>query len=371
MNFKKGFTLIEIIVAIALIAVIGTASFVGVKYALDSNKITSLSQVEDEILNALKIYLETDDIANKQLYGKESAVVTPIKLLINKGLLDLSNTDISEEDIEKNYVVTAFMSNVTGDYQCMEAKDLRTITSWDESLSQPLYICTSLQVSGDDTDEIRDYMEKSNDVDFTSERYYLDPNYNYAKFTKNGVEYSYRILYVDTDNTYVLVKNGTFGDVFDDSKTAPISNLTNLGCAGTNSSSKCIYTAKTLCGSSYYITSVIYNDYSEYSRNVVESGEVNLDISDIKDAISNSKYTNYTTTSVCDGGGTFKLINGQYMSGVFPLIDESDTHYNYVATVIKYSVMQQYYKISLKSCMKFESGNGTIEKPYIIIDTCE
>ena len=59
MKNKKGFTLIEIIICIGVLALIGTVSFVGINKTLNANKITSLSQVEDDILSALNIYRNT------------------------------------------------------------------------------------------------------------------------------------------------------------------------------------------------------------------------------------------------------------------------------------------------------------------------
>ena len=242
MKNKKGFTLIEIIICIALIVTVGSVSFVGVKEVIESNKISTLSDIHDEIITAYNIYLETNKKVAEQLHTAQNAVVTPISLLVNEGLLDISDTDIPQEEIDNNYIVTSFMSNVKDDYACVEAKDLTTVFSW-QALSEPLYICTSYNIEQEVNNyyEVREYIESNTSFDIpTNERYYLDPMYNYVQYEKDGVTYNYRMLYVDVDNTYVLVNKGSFGTVFD-GYYEKISVLPNLGCQGSYSSSKCIY----------------------------------------------------------------------------------------------------------------------------------
>ena len=377
MKNKKGFTLIEIIICIGVLALIGTVSFVGINKTLNANKITSLSQVEDEILSALNIYIETNDNVKNQLYEAENALITPIQLLINEGLLDLSDTDIPANDIKENYLVTAFMSDKEKDYTCTNAMDLRTITSWDESLSQPLYICTTIQVNGETTPEIETPYEYIDNIYGVSnqDRYYVDPLYNYVKYVKDETSYTYRMLYVDKDGSFVLVNKGSnFNNVFEAKMIDQISVLPNLGCAGSSNSSACISVVSGRCGCwkqnggscCGYFEQLSYNSY-DISNKTVVNGATNIDLSDIKEAISSGKYSQYRY-SQSSHDASWTVSSDEKMAGIFPVINKTSSG---TTTLVNYSTLKSHYKIRLKSCVNIVYGTGRVENPYILEDKCE
>ena len=68
MKSKKGFTLIEIIICVALIAIIGTAGFFGVKAINKKIRVKELKQISEKALLAAEVFLETDTESYNQLY---------------------------------------------------------------------------------------------------------------------------------------------------------------------------------------------------------------------------------------------------------------------------------------------------------------
>ena len=107
MKNKKGFTLIEIIICIGVLAVVGVVSFVGMNYVSNNIRINKLKDIEDEILTAAKVYLETNNEANDRVFLKKQGVIVPLKVLVNEGLLDLTLTDLDIKDVGEEYVYTS------------------------------------------------------------------------------------------------------------------------------------------------------------------------------------------------------------------------------------------------------------------------
>ena len=377
---KKGFTLIEIIIVLSILAVIGTTSVVGINTIVNKNKITELDQVENDILTALDIYIETNNEVRDQIYKGNNAVITPIQLLINEGLLDLSDTDIPLDDIKKNYVVTAFMSDTENDFKCTESKDLRTITSWDEHMSKPLYICTKVEVIGGDGGSGGDTYNIINIVGDTKlvlsdTRKYVNYNYNYVKYKdKSGNDQTARLLYIEpSGESFVLVRNGSFGDAFSGT-TIPLTAYKNCGCSDTTNSSKCIYAYSSDSKTSRY-TLKYYTQMSTVDSD--ENGNVNIDVQDIKDAVDSGVYGSYTFSNEfkdldCIGctpryyATDWMIGNG--MTGVFP----SPVSNTRTVNGVTYSKLKNYYKIKLDaSCIQIVNGDGTQGNPYILENKCK
>lgn len=81
---KKGFTLIEIIICIALIIIIGTVSIILIP------KHSKETDIDSNIKNAYNVYLENDDYL-KAVLKQENEVYISFNELINNGLIDKEN----------------------------------------------------------------------------------------------------------------------------------------------------------------------------------------------------------------------------------------------------------------------------------------
>ena len=92
MKNNKGFTLIEKIICIAILAIVGVT---GIVITLNDKKNNNLLDYMDIILNASNVYLETNKEVKEQLYNEKNAVYIPLRALVNEGLLDLSNTKVT------------------------------------------------------------------------------------------------------------------------------------------------------------------------------------------------------------------------------------------------------------------------------------
>ena len=78
---KKGFTLVEIILSVGLIVLVMSISIFSFNIVKSKNKEKTLNNMSDEILTALRLYIETNKESNVSLYEhygfelKETALV--------------------------------------------------------------------------------------------------------------------------------------------------------------------------------------------------------------------------------------------------------------------------------------------------------
>ena len=134
---KRGFTLTEIIICMAMLAIISVGSVVGINLVNKNLVKKGLEQITDKAIKATQVYIETNNDAQNQIYEKQNALYLPIKVLVNEGLLSLKGTNLSEKDIKNQYTITA-LSTPTGNKE--DCVDISTKTSWADS--KAIYICT-------------------------------------------------------------------------------------------------------------------------------------------------------------------------------------------------------------------------------------
>ena len=146
MKNKKGFTLIEIIICIGMLAVIAVGSFVGIHLVNKNLTIKELNQITNKAVQAAQVYIETNKEAQTQLYTEQNAVKIPIKVLVNEGLLSLKGTKVNEKMIENEYVITALSTGSTTSTECT---NIDSKASWDSD--HVIYICTNLNNKGEVT----------------------------------------------------------------------------------------------------------------------------------------------------------------------------------------------------------------------------
>lgn len=107
---NKGFTLIEMLVVIALVAIIGTFVGVGVVNMLDKQKSDSIQNYKDTVCNAALAYVELSGFKDNCKSTSECSI--SISDLIKAGILsgDLSDGNGKKATSDKN-AVTVTWSN--------------------------------------------------------------------------------------------------------------------------------------------------------------------------------------------------------------------------------------------------------------------
>ncbi len=96
---KKGFTLVEIIICIALLAVIGTTTFIGFKSA--KNKEKTKEKIISDIISAADVYYSMNSDIKDKLANNYGYHVLSIDDLKKEGLLD-NNKKVPELSAEEN-----------------------------------------------------------------------------------------------------------------------------------------------------------------------------------------------------------------------------------------------------------------------------
>ena len=145
---KKGFTLVEIILSIALITIIGISGFF--MYKTDKKEKT-LEKMKEDIYRAVNVLIETDGETKKQLYNSKNGAIIPLAKLESEGLIDFNGLDIKDE-----YVLSMLGSEEESE-KC--SGTLYNIGSWTKAKDDVIYICGSENLSP----EVKDYIDKKVD----------------------------------------------------------------------------------------------------------------------------------------------------------------------------------------------------------------
>lgn len=342
MKKKKGFTLIEIIICIGMLAVIAVGSFVGIHLVNKNLTIKELNQITNKAIQAAQVYIETNKEAQNQLYTEQNAVKIPIKVLVNEGLLSLKGTKLDNSKIKNEYVITALSTESGNSTECT---NIDSKASWDND--KVIYICTNLNSKGEVTGSnlaTIDPNTSSNRIKASQEPYYFK-----GAVARNYVKYGdklYRIYYIDTDDTLVLYSEESFGNTFN-GKILPISSYS----VGTRKDGRdSIY-----CNGVDNIPRLGEEKYSSSSE-----GETAINDYDIV----KTSYCVFSNNTIDD----YRYILDAWMK--YSWDSERGSHYYYIATKRYAGRISGYipyaYKIHLNSSFKLGSGTGDYANPYIL-----
>lgn len=214
---KKDYTLVEIIICISLIVVVGIGSLFVVNFVSNKKIIEKLEQITDRAINAAQVYIETNEETYIELYNNKNGVSLSLQLLVKEGLLNLDNTELTESDIENQYVITFLGS--TNSNNSDNCEQITSTTSWGND--KEIYLC--LNSDGTSNISIINPESLSNMNKVSREKYYFKGaeggSSNYVKYKDK----TYQIYYVDTDDTLVLYSQSSFGNTFN-GKTLPVVN---------------------------------------------------------------------------------------------------------------------------------------------------
>lgn len=367
---KKGFTLIEIIICITLITIIGVGSFIGVKLVNDKIKTTKLEQITDKAIEAAQVYIETNKESYDQLYNNKNGVSLPLQLLVDKGLLNIDNTDLTPKDLKDEYVIT-FLGG-TGSGESENCEQITSTASWGDD--KEIYLCMNSDGTGANLAVIDpNKVNNTNAIKASFENYYFrGPGaQNYIKINNKG----YRILYITSDDSIVLYTTlydsrdprDAFPTDMDEFKSAYgiTDNLFDKIPATSNGNTICDVVNYSENG-----TTIIKGEIREFEYNMIFP--------------ASNKYLSAVT---CEDIANTSISNGPnsntYTTFIEYYYEESDSlkskNYSYGGTELTYnnlkdrSVSRPYLthrfinlKAKLKSCAKINGGIGTRDNPYTI-----
>jgi len=356
---KRGFTLIEIIISISLLTLIGVGSFFSIRLVNKNIRINRLEQITDKALTAAETYIETNKKTYNELYKKQNSVMIPLNVLVDEGLLNLDNTDIKKSDYENEYVITM----LTEEQNSGECIDVRSVTSWNENMNEPIYICTDEK--GNSNLAILSSSEIGNLNITQKERFYFRGSnpLNYIQL-KGDTSKTYRILYVDKDDTLTIINNGTFSNTI---KNASInqtcfSESSKVGyCNANNDKLYYAQTNGTVTNGECKVGAVDAINTAECTMHYGYKSDTSSKEYSVYGQISRNSYGEQP---VSGWAYAWAVMTDQYQVfgwGGTPSVSKN---------VITMDAGTTNYKIHLNSCMKITSGTGDLATPYIFEDVC-
>lgn len=169
---RRGFTLVEIIISIALLVAIGIGSTMTIITVNKKSEEKELKQIYENFDNALQIYLSSNtDVLNNIDNYVEGAVIT-LDLLKDEGLIESDIIDPTTNtviDYTKNYYVLSDAVQLKNESEeiinteCANQVSISVIRSWvlnDTSINvdDVLYICPKKQL--DEVNNLKDKIDE-------------------------------------------------------------------------------------------------------------------------------------------------------------------------------------------------------------------
>lgn len=157
---KKGFTLVEIIICIALISIIGVSStIIVIKTKNKNNNVNilngtkmsaKLSNITNKILQAANVYIAVEKDGNGNTYetgikngGK--GLYIKVQTLVDNGYLDKSVLDNLKKETDKSTSELQLLAvdavNKKDDKLCNNSNAIEYTVSWSNDNDKPIYLC--------------------------------------------------------------------------------------------------------------------------------------------------------------------------------------------------------------------------------------
>ncbi len=227
MRKNKGFTLIEIIICIALISIIATTMTITIVKNKRKNELNILEKNSTKLENALQVYLANHKEVTYNLKNNTKAAAITLEVLKNEGLID---DTLKIDNYKKKYFL---VSNA----KLLETKDgkdesdcendvvgVEIFKSWDLSKdadgSKVIYVCPKTNESDSSNslnDEVNDLKKKIseleskvNNVNIGEKNYVLfdvNPDSTKLAYFSNSSGDVWRIIKNSSSNTISLFSN--------------------------------------------------------------------------------------------------------------------------------------------------------------------
>ena len=224
---KKGFTLIEIIIAIVLISLIGVTSVVTVTKVNEKKELKNIQKMNSNLTNALEVYLSNHSEIEENIISNVKAAVVTLEHLKNEGLIQeglVNPSDGKKFDYKKSYFMLSYggtgtSATFSGSNDCENNQiGINVIKSWDLSQfnsSDVIYICPVKDYSSEITDlqnsindlgsqlaDIESKINESSASESTKEKLKIDSLFSDLTYTAKGSNpNNYVIFEVSSDSS--------------------------------------------------------------------------------------------------------------------------------------------------------------------------
>ena len=183
MKNNKGFTLVEIIVCIALISIIGVSStIIVIKTKNKNNNVNilngtkmsaKLSNITNKILQAANVYIAVEKDGNGNTYetgikngGK--GLYIKVQTLVDNGYLDKSVLDNLKKETDKLTSELQLLAvdavNKKDDKLCNNSNAIEYTVSWSNNNDKPIYLCPYDNVKGNENNIMSNKILKDNTI---------------------------------------------------------------------------------------------------------------------------------------------------------------------------------------------------------------
>lgn len=369
---KNGFTLIEIIICIALIAIISTTSII----ILRKNKNSNIEKINKQLFNAATVFIANEEDDNGSYYEQAvnngaKGVKIPISYLEDKGYIDknLKNELYNHYKLDKNqnyYLLAYADGDGTKDTEDFcDQGDITFIEPWTMKEKTPVYLCKNYNneeaqnnIKGDLAKKILEYYKYSTEIpDFKkSSPSSLDENKPYKEITDSN---SSKVCTITYKNESKSSKNSHyyFGESYTFNSTIgkfELSNSTKLDMEQALSEGKKYMCTDENCKTMYEINS-FYSKISGYTYTAAGN----------RTCIRGDCYYK----KCIDNGITHKVANnyGFGDSGLYRYFDDDGYTYYFRGKInnnyVKLYNKKNNTKSGLFKILRF-NGNGTIKLLY-------
>lgn len=171
MKNKKGFTLIEIIISISLIAVISTITIIGINNNKNKNS-EHLKSLHNKILEAATVFMSIEKDENGNSYDAAlnmgaKGVKIPVNFLVENGYVDKNTIKevykLDKLDDTKNYFVLAVNGGSENNQDYCDVGEITLSLSWmDENKS--VYLCKNYKKYISNIETIKNIQDVQNSV---------------------------------------------------------------------------------------------------------------------------------------------------------------------------------------------------------------
>ena len=198
MKNKKGFTIIEIIVCIAIISAISISSIIILKNRNDNN----INKISKKILTAAQVYANIEKDENGYIYMNKitkgaKGVKIPLMSLVNKGYVEKddaeyiykhTNTNKGDGDYYVLLVEGTQTKPADGDNSYCDVEEIQTIASW-MSENKPVYLCNKVNTINNTPNIIEVKQFITNAMSVSLDKFAVSKKYYDAASNKDNLTY--------------------------------------------------------------------------------------------------------------------------------------------------------------------------------------
>lgn len=210
---KKGFTMIELVVSIAIITLVGATTTLIIINNNKNKEIKTLKNNSTKLYEALQVYLETNkDVINNVNKNAKGAIIT-LETLKNEGLI---KNDLNVDYKKKYYLITnAVMAPSNEQINCEKDQvELSIVESWNVDTDKVIYICSNNNTYDDSSlqDTISSLQQTIIEMQDKLSSYEITQNNKTTTFTGNNANNYVKFPVITGNNENNLLYFGEGND---------------------------------------------------------------------------------------------------------------------------------------------------------------